>query len=418
MVRRLLLVGAAAAAARIVFPAPYAVNVGGDALVDVLVEGLIRRPPSLGRRRPRLFGARRSRQRRRPVAGHAVCEVAEVADVRASTTALRRRPDAVPLRARLRALGLQDGRAGEVVVLRVAPLRPALNIGQWHLDPGSFGDSGRLAARLAAKADNLRYYTAPQRRSWLRLAPAPTCQRIQRLYGHQPLALILEGKCGFVDGKGEALVVVDFGSPSLLSADDAPGPAATQAAAGGRAISLKRRLRARHLELDVPVPDFVHGTVDRCEAARDAFFFTGRRLADLAALAASDPPVANGRRAPGAAGAAGDDKTPAAGTASAPAVLPERDRRLRCSPQRRRVRRRPPRDAGPVGGRPARERVAGCRAGVGETSWPGAGATRFEWSEHHYGTVIAGRRGWVEIRQWDADEGFGHSAPSGGAATS
>ncbi|EGB03753.1 hypothetical protein AURANDRAFT_67752 [Aureococcus anophagefferens] len=250
----------------------------------------------------------------------------------------------------------------------------------------------------------------------VQLAPAPTCQRIQRLYGHQPLASpILEGKCGFVDGKGEALVVVaDFGSPSPLSADDAPGPAATQAAADGRAISLKRRLRARHLELDVPVPDFVHGTVDRCEAARDAFFFTGRRLADLAALAASDPPVVNGRVVVRRrAGVAGDDKT-AGGWDSFRDLLFYLNATVAYVVYRN--------GAACVAGRcgdadllvdDLHAAVVAVAAGVGEepSSWPGAGATRFEWSEHHYGTVIAGRRGWVEIRQWDADEGFGDSAP-------
>ncbi|KAH8069873.1 hypothetical protein JL720_11873 [Aureococcus anophagefferens] len=604
--------GAAAAAARIVFPAPYAVNVGGDALVDVLVEGPDPAPAELW------------------VDGVRACPAPGACD-----------SDVCP-----------DGRAGEAVVLRVAPPRPALNIGQWHLDPGSFGDSADWR-RLAAKADNLRYFTTlrlngalgcaslapalaqilvdaaffdaeslgpdgdwvtaavlgslscardarryadPVHAGQTPRAPAAALSRVQKaLTFRVPAALAFEalGAAGFeglggrsrdaafakvsdsdeaasvtlgararrgarglgavwrvggelwahgaaptdapsnswsacfveeldgtrqfhdyLDDEGArgALVglkglleaalalararvvhrdlgswnvlvdsqdrvrVVDFGWAAALDDDgvasaaspfgDAihrhtglrlnfrpglgprsataprsrtsrgsrarsaerrasarrappPAPSSARRAPPGprgadRAISLKRRLRARHLELDVPVPDFVHGTVDRCEAARDAFFFTGRRLADLAALAASDPPVVNGRVVVRRrAGVAGDDKT-AGGWDSFRDLLFYLNATVAYVVYRN--------GAACVAGRcgdadllvdDLHAAVVAVAAGVGEepSSWPGAGATRFEWSEHHYGTVIAGRRGWVEIRQWDADEGFGDSAP-------
>ncbi|KAH8051408.1 hypothetical protein JL721_11153 [Aureococcus anophagefferens] len=536
--------GAAAAAARIVFPAPYAVNVGGDALVDVLVEGPDPAPAELW------------------VDGVRACPAPGACD-----------SDVCP-----------DGRAGEVVVLRVAPPRPALNIGQWHLDPGSFGDSADWR-RLAAKADNLRYFTTLRLNGALgcaSLAPALaqilvdaaffdaeslgpdgdwvtaavlgslSCAAATRVvvFGDACPAGVLRwaNVLPRVDGRGrsrvadgdaaggcggwtwgprrpatltvvaprralEDVIAEDggplariLGMPAARVAQRPRGPRRRRCciAADGPTVGLAVgsaccAAAARLFGPDEPLllgllPDFtflgalssypesLHFQMDLERPAsalaalgaagfeglggrsRDAAFakvsdsdeaavrprtaahplkrppphlsltsrarlrprhrgprgpratpsFTGRRLADLAALAASDPPVVNGRVVVRRrAGVAGDDKT-AGGWDSFRDLLFYLNATVAYVVYRN--------GAACVAGRcgdpdllvdDLHAAVVAVAAGVGEepSSWPGAGATRFEWSEHHYGTVIAGRRGWVEIRQWDADEGFGDSAP-------
>ncbi|KAH8051376.1 hypothetical protein JL722_10831 [Aureococcus anophagefferens] len=366
--------GAAAAAARIVFPAPYAVNVGGDALVDVLVEGPDPAPAELW------------------VDGVRACPAPGACD-----------SDVCP-----------DGRAGEVVVLRVAPPRPALNIGQWHLDPGSFGDSADWR-RLAAKADNLRYFTTLRLNGALgcaSLAPAlaqilvdaaffdaeslgpdgdwvtaaswlPELRRATRavVFGDAcpagvtrtpstrpdarrraalsrvqkaltfrvPAALAFEalGAAGFEGLGGRSR---DAAFAKVSDSDEAASVTFALRAARARALGAVWRVGGElwaHGAAPTDAPSnswsacFVeeldgtrqfHDYLDdegargalvglkglleaalalaRARAARDAFFFTGRRLADLAALAASDPPVVNGRVVVRRrAGVAGDDKT-------------------------------------------------------------------------------------------------------------
>ena len=93
----------------------------------------------------------------------------------------------------------------------------------------------RLVPRIAAEAEILHV---------ARLAAAPSCARILRLYGHQPLAYsVLEGKCGFVRGRAPALVVVArFDALPLLPVEDAATDGVINRAADARAVALKAAL--------------------------------------------------------------------------------------------------------------------------------------------------------------------------------
>ena len=148
----------------------------------------------------------------------------------------------------------------------------------------------RLVPRIAAEAEILHV---------ARLAAAPSCARILRLYGHQPLAYsVLEGKCGFVRGRAPALVVVArFDALPLLPVEDVATDGVINRAADARAVALKAALRADFRDLGIAVPDYVHGTVDACEARRDALLLAGVRLADLVAARGARPgpdPIAGG----------------------------------------------------------------------------------------------------------------------------
>jgi hypothetical protein len=139
-------------------------------------------------------------------------------------------------------------------------------------------------------------------------------------------ATLLRGKCGFVDGTAPALVIVarfdgngaasdsshnananannnnnnnnnndnDDGDgddnllrvpplPTVEPIEDAPTTAAVNRLANARAVALKAALRADYRSLGIAVSDFVHGTVNACEARRDALLLAGVRVNDLAA---------------------------------------------------------------------------------------------------------------------------------------
>ena len=112
---------------------------------------------------------------------------------------------------------------------------------------------------------------------------AASCGRLRRLYGHQPIdRAIIEAKCVRVAVGRDALVVVaDLIDRRAIARDEAPA----QEAADRRAAALKYELRGRAAALGLP-NDFIHGTLNRCEALRDIIFFTRRQPAELIALAA------------------------------------------------------------------------------------------------------------------------------------
>jgi hypothetical protein len=93
---------------------------------------------------------------------------------------------------------------------------------------------------------------------------------MHRLYGHQTNvdANIIEGKCGFVDGRGGHLAVV------VRFARDADASV----------VRLKNELRRHAVGARVSEsmpPDCVHASVDACEAQRDIPLMTGSTVREI-----------------------------------------------------------------------------------------------------------------------------------------
>ena len=82
----------------------------------------------------------------------------------------------------------------------------------------------------------------------------------------------------------------------LLPVEDAATDGVINRAADARAVALKAALRADFRDLGIAVPDYVHGTVDACEARRDALLLAGVRRADLVAARGANGHAARGGR--------------------------------------------------------------------------------------------------------------------------
>ena len=273
----------------------------------------------------------------------------------------------------------------------------------------------RLVPRIAAEAEILHV---------ARLAAAPSCARILRLYGHQPLAYsVLEGKCGFVRGRAPALVVVArFDALPLLPVEDAATDGVINRAADARAVALKAALRADFRDLGIAVPDYVHGTVDACEARRDALLLAGVRLADLVAARGARPgpdPIAGGEihvfERPCAAG------EPPCGWRDLSEAIAAAAATTRLAVYR---------NPGPcLAGDGACgdldllvENVDAALLALGvagagtdaASARPAAGAVSEAWSEHHFGVHLAGgAMALVEVRAVDDPAGFGDGVRGG-----
>ena len=266
-----------------------------------------------------------------------------------------------------------------------------------------------LVQRIAAEAEILHV---------ARLAAAASCARILRLYGHQPLSYsILEGKCGFVRGRAPALVVVArFDAVPLLPVEDAKTVDAINRAADAQAVALKVALRADFLDLGITVPDYVHGTVDACEARRDALLLTGVRLVDLVAARGARPRtdsllggeihVSERPCAAGEPQCGWRDLSEAIATAAATTRLAVYRNPGQCLA-----------DDGACGDLDLLvDNVDAALLALGvegagtdaASAYPAAGAMSTPWSEHHFGVHLAsGALALVEVRAVDDPAGFG-----------